>query len=309
MLKIEEQNYSRQLIKQDKELSQFIKYLEMQNEVAEKNKEKEFRMKQKESIIFGQRQEKKQERDFQTRLKQLELSAIREKYDESQTMKNKNLEQRLQNQEQKHQQIVQDAKMKKEEKANLRSLYLRDSVDQAITKANQIQQLKIDQFNYQQIRKDQYLSQLQSEQNIKQLEKSMTFQIKQELNDSNYKKAQEILDQRIYKTLDKLNYKDSLSQQIQIENERKLNNKLFSQKALLENGLTNADNAKVRFEQNLNMKKSMTEYKMNKLDQMIREKQMLQQQERETRAMVEKKKNQLKEEFERKMNLLYKQKQ
>ncbi|CAD8082156.1 unnamed protein product [Paramecium primaurelia] len=308
MLKIEEQNYSRQLIKQDKELSQFIKYLELQNEVNEKNKEKEFRMKQKESIILGQRQQKKQEHEFQARLKQLELSTIREKYDESLTMKNKSLEQRLQNQEQRHQQILQDAKIKREEQANLRSLHLRDSVDQAIAKANLIHQDKIDYFNYQQTRKEQYLSQLQSEKNIKQLEKSMNFQIKQELNDSNYKKAQDILNERIYKTMNKLNQKDSLSQQIQIENERKLNNKLFSQKALLENGLSNADYAKARFEQNLNMKKSMTEYKMNKLDQMIREKQLLQQQEREIRVMVEKKKNQLKEEFDKKMNLLQKQK-
>ncbi|CAK61000.1 unnamed protein product (macronuclear) [Paramecium tetraurelia] len=308
MLKIEEQNYSRQLIKQDKELSQFIKYLELQNDVTEKNKEKEFRMKQKESIILGQRSEMKQAREFQARLKQLELSTIREKYDESLTMKNKSLEQRLFNQEQKHQQILQEAKIKREEQATLRSLHLRDSVDQAITKANQIHQDKINYFNYQQTRKDQYLSQLQSEKNIKQLEKSMSFQIKQELNDSNYKKAQDILNERIYKTMNKLNQKDSLSQQIQIENERKLNNKLFSQKASLENGLSNADYAKARFEQNLNMKKSMTEYKMNKLDQMIREKQLLQQQEREIRVMVDKRKNQLKEEFDRKMNLLQKQK-
>ncbi|CAK57551.1 unnamed protein product (macronuclear) [Paramecium tetraurelia] len=308
MLKIEEQNYSRQLIKQDKELSQFIKYLEMQNDVAEKNKEKEFRMKQKESLILGQRQEKKQERDFQARLKQLELSTIREKYDESQMMKNQSLEQKLKNQESIHNQILQAAKLNREDKANIRNLHLRDSVDQAIAKANQIQQDKVDHFNYQQIRKDQYLSQIKSEKNLKQLEKSMNFQIKQELNDSNYKKAQDLLNERIYKTLNKLDQKDSLSQQIQIENQRKLNNKLFSQKASLENGLTNADYAKGRFEQNLNMKKSMTEYKMNKLDQMMREKQLLQQQERETRVMVEKKKYQLKEEFERKMNLLQKQK-
>ncbi|CAD8166374.1 unnamed protein product [Paramecium pentaurelia] len=308
MLKIEEQNYSRQLIKQDKELSQFIKYLELQNEVTEKNKEKELRMKQKESIILGQREEKKQEHEFQSKLKQLELSTIKEKYNESQLMKNKSLEQKLNNQEQIHNQILQAAKINREEKANIRNLHLRDSVDQAIAKANQIQQDKVDHFNYQQKHKEQYLSQLQNEKSFKQQEKSMNFQIKQELNDSNYKKAQDILNERIYKTLNKLDQKDSLSQQIQIENERKLNTKLFSQKAFLEKGLTNADYAKVRFEQNLNMKKSMTEYKMNKLDQIIREKQLIQQQERETRAMVEQKKNQLKEEFDRKMNLLQKQK-
>ncbi|CAD8083390.1 unnamed protein product [Paramecium primaurelia] len=269
MLKIEEQNYSRQLIKQDKELSQFIKYLELQNEVTEKNKEKELKMKQKESIILGQREEKKQEHEFQSKLKQLELSTIKEKYNESQMMKNKSLEQRLNNQEQIHNQILQAAKINREEKANIRNLHLRDSVDQAIAKANQIQQDKVDHFNYSQTRKEQYLSQLQNEKSFKQQEKSMNFQIKQELNDSNYQKAQDILNERIYKTLNKLNQKDSLSQQIQIENERKLNTKLFSQKASLEKGLTNADYAKVRFEQNLNMKKSMTEYKMNKLDQIM----------------------------------------
>ncbi|KAM3131206.1 hypothetical protein pb186bvf_016664 [Paramecium bursaria] len=294
MLQQDYANLSKQVIKQDHELSQFIKHLEIQKSFQEKNKQLIEKQEQKKRQIEGKRQEERFKKFEQSQMKQLELSMIKESFEKSLITKKEQLSRRLENQDTRHRQIIQQRTQDMNEKSLLRGLYLQDQVEKARQYTTDYLNNRKDRFQQKLQQMDIQIQQKQNQRSIERQEKSVLFNCKLINNQMNYSKSQELLKEKINVYENKLENKDSLSRQILLENERKIQEKLQLQQASLSIGLRNADKAQQNFQNHLQYKEEKIYKKMDKLDQMIKERELLQQQARERRAMVENQKYLLK---------------